>query len=41
MTEYCEMGVKEGARLLHGGKRCDRPGNTELQVFLSHFLDRL
>jgi len=26
LIEYCETGVKEGAKLVLGGKRCDRPG---------------
>ena len=26
LVEYCDIGVKEGARLLLGGKQCDRPG---------------
>jgi len=26
LIEYCDIGVKEGARLLLGGKRADRPG---------------
>ncbi|XP_037552181.1 mitochondrial 10-formyltetrahydrofolate dehydrogenase [Nematolebias whitei] len=26
LLEYCEMGVKEGAILLYGGKQVDRPG---------------
>merc|ERR1712173_540655 len=26
LVEYCETGLKEGARLLLGGKRCDRKG---------------
>ena len=26
LVEYCDTGVKEGARLLLGGKQCDRPG---------------
>ncbi len=24
--EYCQIGVKEGARLVYGGKQADRPG---------------
>ena len=26
LVEYCDIGVKEGARLVLGGKRCDRWG---------------
>ena len=26
LVEYCQTGLKEGARLLLGGKRADRPG---------------
>jgi len=26
LVEYCDIGVKEGAKLVLGGKRCDRPG---------------
>ena len=26
LVEYVETGLKEGARLVLGGKRCDRPG---------------
>jgi len=26
LIEYCEIGIKEGAKLVLGGKRCDRPG---------------
>jgi formyltetrahydrofolate dehydrogenase len=26
LVEYCDAGVKDGARLLLGGKQCDRPG---------------
>jgi len=26
LVEYCDIGLKEGARLLLGGKRCDRTG---------------
>jgi len=26
LEEYCQIGVKEGARLIVGGTRCDRPG---------------
>ena len=26
LVEYVETGVKEGAKLVLGGKRCDRPG---------------
>ena len=26
LVEYVETGVKEGAKLILGGKRCDRPG---------------
>lgn len=31
LLEYCEIGVKEGATLVYGGKQVDRPGKT------SHF----
>lgn len=24
--EYCQIGVKEGAQLVYGGKQADRPG---------------
>lgn len=26
LLEYCEIGVKEGATLVYGGKQVDRPG---------------
>lgn len=26
LINYCNIGVKEGAKLELGGKRCDRPG---------------
>lgn len=26
LIEYCQIGKKEGARLLLGGKQCERPG---------------
>lgn len=26
--DYCEQGQKEGARLVYGGKRLDRPGKN-------------
>lgn len=31
LVEYCEIGAKEGATLVYGGKQVDRPGrmNTE------------
>lgn len=28
LLEYCEVGVKEGATLVYGGKQLDRPGRT-------------
>ena len=28
LLEYCEIGVKEGATLVYGGKQVDRPGRT-------------
>lgn len=28
LLEYCEVGVKEGATLVYGGRRVDRPGRT-------------
>lgn len=28
LVEYCEIGVKEGATLVYGGKQVDRPGET-------------
>lgn len=28
LLEYCEIGVKEGATLVYGGTRVDRPGRT-------------
>lgn len=27
LLEYCEVGVKEGATLVYGGKQVDRPGS--------------
>lgn len=29
LLEYCEIGVKEGATLVYGGKQVDRPGKTD------------
>jgi len=26
LVEFCDIGVKEGARLVYGGKQADRPG---------------
>lgn len=26
LMEYCEIGIKEGATLIYGGKQVDRPG---------------
>ena len=26
LLEYCDIGRKEGAKLVYGGKRCDRKG---------------
>lgn len=36
LLEYCEVGVKEGATLVYGGKQVDRPGriHTEHDVLL-------
>lgn len=31
LLEYCEVGVKEGATLVYGGKRVDRPGRTHTE----------
>lgn len=28
LLEYCEIGMKEGATLVYGGKQVDRPGKT-------------
>lgn len=28
LVEYCEIGVKEGATLVYGGKQVERPGET-------------
>lgn len=28
LLEYCDIGVKEGATLVYGGKQVDRPGTT-------------
>lgn len=28
LVEYCEIGVKEGATLICGGRQVDRPGET-------------
>ncbi len=28
LVEYCELGVKEGATLVYGGRQVDRPGET-------------
>ena len=28
LLEYCEVGVKEGATLVYGGKQVDRPGRV-------------
>jgi len=30
LLEYCKTGVEEGATLVYGGKRVDRPGYYEL-----------
>lgn len=26
LVEYCDIGIKEGATLVHGGKQADMPG---------------
>lgn len=31
LLEYCDIALKEGATLVYGGKRVDRPG-AELQL---------
>lgn len=28
LVEYCDIGVKEGATLVYGGKQVDRPGKN-------------
>lgn len=28
LLEYCEVGVKEGATLVYGGRQVDRPGRV-------------
>lgn len=35
LLEYCEIGVKEGATLIYGGKQVDRPGK------ISHFQESI
>lgn len=35
LLEYCEVGVKEGATLVYGGKQVDRPGRTHTKPFIS------
>jgi formyltetrahydrofolate dehydrogenase len=30
LLEYCEIGVKEGATLVYGGKQCDMKGTLRL-----------
>lgn len=32
LLEYCEVGVKEGATLVHGGRQVDRPGTPRAFV---------
>lgn len=29
LLEYCEVGVKEGATLVYGGRQVDRPGTVQ------------
>lgn len=31
LLEYCEVGVKEGATLVYGGRQVDRPGRTHTE----------
>ena len=31
LLEYCEVGLKEGATLVYGGKQVDRPGKTHTE----------
>lgn len=31
LLEYCEVGIKEGATLVYGGKQVDRPGRTHTE----------
>lgn len=31
LLEYCDVGVKEGATLVYGGRQVDRPGRTHTE----------
>lgn len=35
LLEYCEVGVKEGATLVYGGKQVDRPGGNHFSPIRS------
>lgn len=35
LVEYCEKGVKEGARLVCGGKQVNRPGEGSVSICMS------
>lgn len=37
LLEYCEIGVKEGATLVYGGKQVGRPGATH--ILLAFLMD--
>lgn len=39
LVEYCEIGVKEGATLVCGGRQVDRPGETDTHA-LEGFVNR-
>lgn len=38
LLEYCEIGVKEGATLIYGGRQVDRPGKISHFIESVHFL---
>lgn len=40
LLEYCEVGLKEGATLVYGGRQVDRPGtiNTPRHNWLLHLM---
>lgn len=36
LLEYCEVGLKEGATLVYGGRQVDRPGMMKTRQGASH-----
>ncbi|XP_071816025.1 mitochondrial 10-formyltetrahydrofolate dehydrogenase-like isoform X1 [Apostichopus japonicus] len=41
LMEYCEIGIKEGATLIYGGKQVDRPGLFMVPTVLTNVQDHM